>query len=338
VAGLAVPVVLLVGIVAAGALGPPPPAEDPSSAPATVEVTSPAASAGTVLLADGSTTAFPVSWVGLRVRTVAETRAERQAGRADGIVAVAGYLSYGSLPRTCVDAYLDTDPAACDGRALLADVTVLPTADNGGVFGSIGPHLHPTFGDGVRGPTPGPTPRSPTREPIPVVVVGRYTDPAGVPCSPTSRDCGQAFAVERVVWVAGTPWGETLGVDAALDIEPNAPEVDRAVKAASSALGTGALPLRTAVLRRELLATVDPDAAHQLGRIPAGQGLRAVTYVRGLVFEFDASQPLYGRDPSIGWVVLDARTSEVLARGGRGGVGAPAIGTRVPLPEATPAP
>jgi hypothetical protein len=311
--GLAAPLVLLVGIVAAGALGRP--ASAPTPHPSPVTATSPTPSALVALLPDGTSTPFPDGWVGLRVRTVAETQALRQAGDAEGFLAVGGYLSYGTLSPRCVDAYLDTDPAVCAGRSLFADVAVIATDATGGVFDAIGPHLHPLFADGVRAPTPGPTPGSPARGPIPVVVLGRYTDSRGVPCSPTSRDCGEAFAVERVVWVAGKPWGETLGVDAALDIEPNAPEVAATVEAASDALGQGALQLRTAVVRREVLDIVDPDAADALGPVPAGQGLRALTYVRGLVFEFDASQPLYGRDPAIGWVVVDSRTGKVLARG-----------------------
>ena len=271
------------------------------------------------------------------MRSVTETRAERQDGDAEGILAVAGYLSYGDLSWTCVDAYLDA-AAACDGRALLADVDVLPTDANGGVFGAIGPHLHPTFAPGVRGPTPAGGPSQPRTEPIPVVVLGRYTEPAGVACSPTSRDCGQAFAVERVVWVEGEPWGVTLAVDAAMNVEPNIPEIQSTVAASTDALGRGALPLRTSVVRPDVLALVDPDRG---GRAPAPRARRslpAVTYVRGLVFQFDASQPLYGRDPAIGWVVVHSITGEVLARGGPSGPGAAPVGSHVPPLAAAPAP
>jgi hypothetical protein len=335
--GVAVPVVLLVGIVAAGALGPqstPVASPDPSVVavgPNATEAPRP------VVLADGTTTTFPETWIGFRVRSVAETRAERQDGRAEGILAVAGYLSYGTLPWACVDAYLDAE-AACDGRALLADVDVLPTDANGGVFGAIGPHLHPTFAPGVRGPTPAGGPSEPSSEPIPVVVLGRYTDPLGVACSPTSRDCGQAFAVERVEWVAGAPWGETLTIDAAMDVQPDNPEVEATVDAATAALGRGALPLRTSVVRRDLLAMLDPDAAAALPALPPGDRYRPLTYVRGLVFLYDPSQTLYGRDPEIGWLVANSITGEVLARGGPSRPGAVPIGSSVsPLADA-PAP
>ena len=63
-----------------------------------------------------------------------------------------------------------------------------------------------------------------------------------------------------------------------------------------------------------------------------------MTYVRGLVFQFDASQPLYGRDPAIGWVVVHSITGEVLARGGPSGPGAAPVGSHVPPLAAAPAP
>ena len=336
--GVAVPVVLLVGIVAAGALGPQRaalPSPDPSAA--AVAVASPVVADRTVILADGTTTTFPATWIGIRVRSVAETRAERQDGGADGLLAVAGYLSYGDLPWSCVDVYLEAT-AACDGRALLADVDVLPTEANGGVFGAIGPHLHPAFAPGVRGPTPAGDPSQSRSEPIPVVVLGRYTEPAGIPCSPTSRDCGQAFTVERVEWIAGKPWGVTLSVDAAMDVEPTIPEIQATVAASTDALGRGALALRTAVIRPDLLPLLDPDAAAALPPLEPGDRYRPLTYVRGLVFQYDSSQPLYGRDPVIGWVVVQSITGEVLARGGPEGSGAAPVGSHVSPLDAAPAP
>ena len=337
--GVAVPVVLLVGIVAAGALGPQPtPVASPGPpGPSSVAEGNVAETARPVVLADGTTTTFPKTWIGFRVRSVAETRAERQDGRAEGFVAVAGYLSYGTLPWTCVDTYLDED-APCDGRGLLADIDVLPTDANGGGFGAIGPHLHPTFAPGVRGPTPAGGPSQPSSEPIPVVVLGRYTDPVGVACSPTSRDCGQAFAVERVVWVAGTPWGETLSLDAAMDVEPDNPRIETTVEAAADALGSGALALRTSVVRPDLLERIEPEAAAALPALPAGDRYRPLTYVRGLVFLYDPSQPVYGRDPEIGWLVANSMTGEVLARGGPSRPGAVPVGSHVPGLADAPAP
>jgi hypothetical protein len=318
-AGLTVPLFLLVGIVAAGVLGPRPAPDRPpdsSAIAAGVADSSPGATERPALVVGGSQVDFPVSWIGLRVRSVADTLTARAAGAADAILAVAGYLSYRSVPWTCGDAYVDADRTACGGQLLLADVRSVPTPSGVGP-GSIGPHLHPVLLPSTRAPAPNPDPNSPRSEPIPVVVLGRFLEPPLTPCPPgQTRDCGLGFAIERVVWVAGAPWGPTLTVDPEMQVEPNIPEIDRTVAAAADALGVGSLPLATSVVRPGLLSVVDPVAAAALPPIAADHRLRAVTYARRLVFQFDASQPLYGRDPQIGWVVLDSITEEVLARGG----------------------
>ena len=302
VLGLTAPVLLLVGVVAVGAFGPPPTAP-PSDTPSLADVAGPTPSPA--LVVDGEPVAFPDAWIGLRVRGIADTRAEQAAGRAQGIVAVAGFLTYGSLPWTCTDAYLEVDRSACDGRATLADSP-----------GSGAPHLHPDFLPGTRAPAPDDAPGSPRHEPIPVVVLGRFPDPADAACSPDAGGCGEAFDVERVVWVAGAPWGPILTVDPAMQIDPNVPEIARTVKAAEDTLGPGTLALAVSVVLPDSLGVLSPNAASALPLIPLEHRLRPVTYLRGLVFQFDASQPLFGRDPTIGWVVIDSITGELLAGGG----------------------
>jgi hypothetical protein len=84
------------------------------------------------------------------------------------------------------------------------------------------------------------------------------------------------------------------------------------------------------------MALVDPQAAAALPSIAPEDRYRPLTYVRGLVFTFDASQPLYGRDPAIGWIVVNAITGEVLARGGPSGPGAAPVGSHVPPLAAAP--
>ncbi len=330
--GTAVPLVLLVGVVAAGSLGPQSEAADRS--PESAADRSPEASAtrdvrpaptSAPIDAAGNPVTFPETWIGFRVRGVADTQAERveqAATGTGGIVAVSGFLSYGSLPWTCVDAYLDLDEGACRGRALLADRAVLPTSTDGTSYADVGPHLHPVFPPGVRGPAPDDRPGSNRGEPIPVVVLGSF-DAAPGDCPPGARRCGEGFVVERVVWVAGAPWGPTLTIDPALRVEPNIPEIQEAVDVAVTALGRGSLALVTAVVRPAALAGVDGIAAEALPEIPDERQQRPVTYVRGLQFQFDSSQPLYGRDPSVGWVVLDSISGELLARSGPAGGRAP---------------
>jgi hypothetical protein len=314
--GLAAPLVLLVAVVAAGALGPPR-AEVTPAPSATAEV-----AAATVrppaLVLNGREIDFPETWVGFRVYTVEEIADLRARGKADGIVVVSGYLSYGSLPWSCTDAYLDADRTRCEGRAFLTDTRVLPATGGdqglGGTGGAaIGPHLHPVFPPATRGPTPDDKPGSPRNEPIPVLLLGEF--PAAGSCV-DGRDCDETLIVERVVWVAGAPWAPILTVDPAMDVEPDIPEVRKTVAAAEASLGRGALSLATSVLRPGLLPIVDPAAAAALPPIPEAHLLRPVTYARALLFQFDSSQPLYGRNPAIGWVILDSLTDTVLARSG----------------------
>ena len=329
--GLAAPVVLLVAVVAAGALGPAP-IPEPSPTPA-----SPAPLTAERGQGDPAPNGpFPLTWIGLRVRGVADTQTARAAANASGVVAVAGYLDYGSLAWTCVDAYLDVDRAACDGLAVLRDTPAASSNAGGAGDGSAGstvagggPHLHPVFPAGTRGPAPDDRPGSPRAQPIPVVLLGSFDDERLGPCDPDTTRCDERFIVERVVWVAGAPWGPTLTIDPAMGVDPNIPEIRASVTDAVEALGQGSLALETAVVRPGVLKVIDPAAAAALPVIPDIERLRPVTYVRGLVFQFDASQPLYGRDPAIGWVVLNSITGDVLARGGQaakqagGGVPAP---------------
>ncbi len=106
VLGLTAPVLLLVAVVAVGAFGPPP-AAPASDAPATPDPAGP--TRPPALVVDGEAVSFPETWIGLRVRGIADTRAEQAAGHAQGVIAVAGYLSYGSRSWTCNDEYLEVD-------------------------------------------------------------------------------------------------------------------------------------------------------------------------------------------------------------------------------------
>jgi hypothetical protein len=313
-----VPIVLLIGVVGAGALGPRQTASEPTAAPAGSpeagrEPTPTPARTPTPLDAAGDPVAFPETWIGFRVRSVGETLDARDAGEATGIVAVSGFLDYDTLPWTCTDAFLETEPGACTGRALLADLA-LPDAPSDAVrYMAIGRHLHPAFGAGVRGPAPDDRPGGSRAEPIPVVLFGSF-DTTGPACADGRFRCDQTFRVARVVWVAGAPWGPTLTIDPALGVEPGIPEIRDSVGDATAALGVGALPLVTAVVLPETLGLLDAAAANALPPIPEAARQRPVTYVRGLVFELDASQPLYGRDPRVEWVVLDSIEGRELAR------------------------
>ena len=115
-------------------------------------------------------------------------------------------------------------------------------------------------------------------------------------------------------------------------------ETELAITGKPAQFGRGALALRTSVVRPDLLARIEPDAAAALPPLAPGDRYRPLTFVRGLVFQYDPSQALYGRDPEIGWLVASSMTGKVLARGGPSRPGAVPVGSSV-LPVAdAPAP
>jgi hypothetical protein len=310
VAGMVAPLVLLVGVVAAGALGPqraPVLTPDPSAlAQASADAASRASAAPELAVPARPAVAFPAVVLGLPVEDVATALATRAAApSADaGLVAVAGYLSYGGVPFTCIDAYLDPPDADCAGRTTLTSQPVAVSGAGAG-FGGVGPHLHPQFPPGTRAPAPDDSPGSGRSQPMPVILVGSFDDPR----STCTQRCDEAFVVSRVAWVAGDEWDVTLTIDPAMAVDPNIPEIRKTIADATRRLGDAALILQTAVVRPDVLARIDAGAAAALPDIAPRMRLRPVTYVRGLVEGADGGR-------AIDWVVLDSVTGRLLARGG----------------------
>jgi hypothetical protein len=314
VAGVALPLVLLVGVVAAGALGPRPDATRPDEAAATPATGDPASTPRPATLVEPvrrrQQATFPAEVAGLPVRSVVDALSSRAGDRPAGIVAVGGYLSLGALPWTCLDAYLDPPGTTCIGRTLMQDWFE--------TWGQLGPapagirtDLLPRFRPGTRGPIPANDGDGPRGEPVPVVLLGSF-----------AGSTGQDFIVERVAWVAGEDWDVTLTIDPALDVEPNIPEVQASVRDAVSRLGGDAIVTMTAVVRPDALAAIDPEAAAALPPIPAARRLRPVTYVRGLQIDpaGDGTGATAGATATVTWIVLDSITGEELAAGRRPGV------------------
>ena len=166
VAGIALPLVLLVGVVAAGALGPQPDAATPGEpvAPSVARDPATVLRPGTLVEPVRRQPAtFPAEIAGLRVRSVVETLAARTGDRPAGVVAVGGYLSLGALSWTCLDAYLDPPGPTCIGRTLMQD-WFETWGQLGPAPAGIGTDLLPRFRPerGARSPPPaaaGPAPR-----------------------------------------------------------------------------------------------------------------------------------------------------------------------------------
>lgn len=310
VAGIALPLVLLAGVVAAGALGPKPDAVPPRESRSALPedaATEPRAATLAAPIRRRQPAAFPAEIAGLPVRSVVDTLSSRDRDRPGGIVAVGGYLSLGALPWTCLDAYLDPPVTRCIGRTLMQDWFETWGQLGPGPAG-IGTDLLPRFRPGTRGPIPTAGGGGPRSAPVPVVLLGSF-----------DRAETDDFVVERVAWVAGDDWDVTLTIDPALEVEPNIPEVQASVREATARLGGGPLVTATAVVRPEALATIDPDAAAAIPSIPAARRLRPVTYVRGLLIEPAGTAATAEGSATVTWIVLDSITGEVLAGGRRPG-------------------
>jgi hypothetical protein len=320
-AGVALPLVLLVGVVAVGSLGPK------AAPPRTVETATPdpaapGESAGPREARDAATEAlvvdFPDQLGGLEVLGVSAAIEARRSGGLPGFVAVAGYLTIQDLPAECADRYLGPYGALCERRVVLADVPNRPFSSSygsGSGFGGIGAHLHPMVPPGVRLPhevldasTDG------SAAPVPVAVLGRFVD-EDPPCATGTRHCGEAFVLERVAWVDGEPRYRTTIIDPALDVDWTDPSWRERRAAARAALGFDRTLLMTAYLRPATLELIDPAAAVAVVAA-AGEAPPAVWYIRALQHDPHwARYPAGGAAPRVVWSVFDDASGTVIARG-----------------------
>jgi hypothetical protein len=321
------PVLLLVAVVAGGALGRDPAEQaDPTeqagqdlaatpdaAAEATVEPApaSPPASASSDRAA--APARFPITLHRLPVRDVFETLRRQGEDPHDGLVAVAGYLSIRELPVECTDRILGPHGALCHRDSLLADVPLSPFFSGGVDWPRIGAHLHPEFPVGIRLPhTAARTLATATGPPIAVVVLGRFGDERAAPCRPQVMHCGDEFVVERVAWIDGEEWFRTTVFDPLLDLDVN-DDGWRERRMTARAHMDGMTILTTAYLLPETLKRVDRRAAEALEAETGRDDASApVWYVLGMhVVEEDGER--VGRTR---WILVDDGTGEVITSGG----------------------
>ena len=319
-AGVVLPIVLLVGVVALGSLGPkamPPTAEDATRVPeasAAADGASPGPAFETVAVA------FPEQVGGVPVRTVAAILEAHRSDRLTGFVAVAGFLTVQDLPAECADRYLGPFGAFCERRAVLADSPNRPFSSSygsGSGFGGIGAHFHPTVPFGVRLPPQlvYPSATGGTPSPAAVTVLGRFTAEDPDACAGV-RHCDEAFVIERVAWVDGEYHQRTTTVDPALDVDWTDPSWRERRAAARGALGFDRTLLMTAYLRPVTLERIDPAAAVAVVAA-AGETPGAVWYVRGLERDPHSARYPSGAAPArVVWAVYDEASGTVIARGG----------------------
>jgi hypothetical protein len=319
---VAVPPVLLAAFITAGALGPrdEPPALATASPPAVADAVPRTTTAPMTPFLEpalaGLTFEHPPQVAGLPVRSVAETLAEHRTASIDRFVAIAGYLSIPGLPPECADGHLGPFDGTCELRTILADspaVESSPSTPGVSVRG-MGSHLHPRMLPGVRLPYDVADTPSGDGEPVPVIVIGRFTDADRDTCASEGRHCGEAFAVERIAWVNGDDYPRMTMLDPALDVDWGDATWRSRRDHARSALGERRIPLAIAFATPELLRRLDPQAAALAGEVLERRGTAAtsaVWYVRGL--DFDAGTVRVA-PPRLAWVVVDD-AGTVLAAG-----------------------
>lgn len=268
IVGLVVPVVLLGGVVAAGALGPSP-APPPSAAPV-VAIASPPAPPSTSPPPEPEpgVAVFPSSVAGLDVHGIHWTLEARNRGIARGVVAVAGYLGLDSIPDTCAD-----DPRLgifgpfCERFAVLAEEPWYGATHNAPDVAGF--HLHPQFPVAVRMPSQATNVGlSPSTASPAVVILGRFSDPRASPCEPGGRHCGLELVVEQVAWVDGTEFQATPTVDPRITVQTATLASLRGEAAnAEGFLELGAYPLLTALVDPTTIAANEPAAATAAARL-----------------------------------------------------------------------
>lgn len=303
VAGIAMPIVVLVLVVAGGLLGQPVDQTAPGPAPvpeaAQAEARLPPASAVPAL----GEQQFPERAARLTVRTVEEVLELRRGGQLAGeLIAVSGWLSMASRQPECRAAgEFTTPPDLCHRITVLTDY---PNPMSSPSWGSAGPprrrpHLHPQVLPGTSlAALTQQAPRARLGGPVPVVAVARFDDHRAEDCL-WGRHCGESVVLERLVWVDGS-WPLLAAVTT--EIRPGGAE--------SSAVRFGRLIVREsarspivltqALVGREWLPRIDPLAAEAVQDRDAD----TVWYFR-----------MIGREPStLRWAVADER-GRILASG-----------------------
>lgn len=307
VAAFVTPAVLLAAAVTAGMAGPKSPPH--GSPPAGSEMAaSPAPSGGDAATPTPATTlaatlplddpGFPAGYLSLLAMRPSEVLAARSSpDGAPGVLAVAGYLGGVSLVGSC-DTPKVTSGAWCDRRAILAD---LPFGAPGTV-GGFSAHLDVTIPAGVTVPfAPGPTGTTAGQTWVPVEVLGRFAETGR--CDGGGPSCELGFAVERVVWAAGSRTAVTPL--RAPGLGPDATQTPGAIAESPLLLLAVLAPSRT-------VGVLDPGAGAAAARLRPKGGL--LWYVREL-----ADPDADGIDePIVRWALLDPAGKADLASGTSG--------------------
>jgi hypothetical protein len=323
---IALPLVVLVGVVATGVLGRDPNAvatvgDEPSAStmPSAPAGTPPAPSASRVAAAEEVD--FPSRVLGLPVRSVESTLAARREENAatDGLIAVRGFLTVQpGVERCVIDEPGRAVAALCERATILRDIPdpALAWRDSEvawvGIRGSA--HMHPRVFPGVslgtldveavNGMIPDAMPDGPI-DPIPAVLIGRFDDPRLADPRANARHRTEGFVLERLVWLGGE--GQERRV------VPSAPDdaTRRIISIVSQALPSGTVALSHTVASLATLAAIDPAAAAAVraahpGAAPGTASDELLWYVRVMTRDAPPVDTLAdsGGPRRLGWVVV----------------------------------
>jgi hypothetical protein len=311
-AGLVLPPLLLVAVVAAGVLGPstPEPAlAESSTRPVTSAAAGPADANddGATSNADGRLSGAPAVYAGLAVLRPSEAAAKRATGARPGAVAVGGYLAVTGTGTLCLESTPDPPGEWCVRTAILLDAP-WPRAGGDGSGGRT-PHLHATIPIGVRLPEPGE--RADTSRgggtgvdwspPVPVVAIGRFQGDAR--CGGVDRRCDHGFVIERVAWSDGVDLGLVPRIEPTLEIRW------RRANPFAVTVSDQDIPLLGVLAWPTTIPLLEPAAAAAVAGRPDGE---PVWLLRMVGREIRGPQ---SRGPVVRWVLLDDRRLRVLAIG-----------------------
>ena len=296
----AVPIAVLVAVVAAGVLGGGDGNDRPAVAVASAQPTPTVPSglrpseAPAVARADPPD-GFPSDAVGAPILGIdamdaaAVVRLARSGIDSDRLVAVAGWLTLAPDESACRRDWL-----LCRRTGLLADV---PTVDGGGaLFLETRPDMTVS---GAHRPRQRPDSWSVAS---PAIVVGRFAPRLDRECGLRRPRCERVFTVELLAWLEGDGEAATPTGDATEGASRSSRQVQRTARAAIRGVGE---VVGVTLVERARLPILEPAAADV-----AADGAGPVWLVRTVAFR---SRRDIGSDPRVGWAVIDDATGAVLA-------------------------
>ena len=222
------------------------------------------------------------------------------------MVAIGGYLGVLDPPTDCADGFDPLGPL-CERDIVIAEIQWSMTG--GASFAELGPHVHVHVPVGIRLPADlartTPEMRGP---PLPAVVIGRL-DGSPEPGCVAEEGCETGFELDAVAWFEGLPYAARPFVGPQIDAIPEDWILSNQAEVEALTVGPDGVPLSSALVRPETLATLDRAAARAIRR-HAQPGL--LWYVRGIRWS-EGRPELPHRE--LVWAVIGDVSLEVVARG-----------------------